>query len=253
MKSLCKLLGGSYSYGLATPTSDLDYRGVYMHDDSSYIVGLKKHDHEMSIKGGDDVVEQELRHFMSLLKKTNTNSMEILFTPKDKFISLHPMFDELILQNRWRLVDTKKFYSSIKGYIQHERKLANGELSGELGLKRKEAIIKYGYSPKNFINLFRLTLAAKRFFNDEDFPVHIESSLGKEVQDKLYHMKTQPENYKKEQLTEESYVLEADMDKTYANMYPEWIRTFDDKLAEDIIMAFYFPMLCSIYGKKSGY
>lgn len=44
MKLLCKYQGGSHSYGLATKDSDIDYRGVFVNDDVSTLVGLNKHE-----------------------------------------------------------------------------------------------------------------------------------------------------------------------------------------------------------------
>ena len=40
MKMLVKTLGGSTAYGLNTPESDLDYRGVFVNTDPSKILGL---------------------------------------------------------------------------------------------------------------------------------------------------------------------------------------------------------------------
>lgn len=64
MKMLVKALGGSTAYGLNTPESDLDYRGVFINTDSSKILGLERMDH-IQKQETDDIVYYEIRKFLS--------------------------------------------------------------------------------------------------------------------------------------------------------------------------------------------
>ncbi len=63
MNKICSYLGGSKSYGLDTPASDNDIRGVYLSDNISEIIGLNKNEQTTVQNDKEDSVFYELRHF----------------------------------------------------------------------------------------------------------------------------------------------------------------------------------------------
>lgn len=65
-------------------------------------------------------------------------------------------------------------FRCLLGYMQGERRLANGERTGQLGSKRKAHLDKYGFSPKNFTQLFRLASCGKALFEKGYFPVNMK-------------------------------------------------------------------------------
>ena len=141
MKLLCKYLAGSNSYGLNTPASDIDYRGIFVNDDMAQIVGLGRHDHKVSQSPEEDVVYTELRNALNLLKNGNTQMIEMLFN--EEWVLLTPEW-KMVMNNRARLVDSSKLFSCLRGYMQSELRLANGERTGKLGGKRKDQIDQFG-------------------------------------------------------------------------------------------------------------
>ena len=56
---LVKMLGGSTAFGLNTPESDVDYRGVFVNTEPSKILGLEKLDH-IQKQETDDIVYCQL-------------------------------------------------------------------------------------------------------------------------------------------------------------------------------------------------
>ena len=196
MKILCKSLGGSHAYGLNTPESDIDYRGVFVNTEINKVIGLDRFEHQDIKREEEDSFYFEVRHFLCSLRKTNTMVIELLFT--DNFISTSDEW-ELIKANRFGLLDSNKFYKSLKGYIFGERRLVNGERSGKLGGKRKAALDEYGYSPKNAVQCLRLAWAGAHFFRECVFPVYIPM-FNSDIAEQLKRIKIRPDNIKKKTL-----------------------------------------------------
>jgi len=252
MKTLVKLAGGSHAYGLETPQSDYDERYVFMHDDIANIVGLGKNEFVDKRNDTEDSFGFELRHFISSLRKTNTQVMEILFMDEEKYIEVHPMFLSEIKENRFRLVDPERYYTSLRGYIQNERRLANGERIGKLGFKRREAIDKYGFSPKNFVQLLRLAECGKAFFRGCEFPVNIKN-WDEALWTKLMDIKTDPGKFTKEQLNDDVNLADNELELAFYAAKErglENISHYNDELANDILFKFYYPMLGKLNAQR---
>lgn len=215
MKNILTYLGGSNAYGLATPTSDKDVRGIFMHTDMSYVIGLNRHEHQENIAESADEKFKEVRHFLCLLRKANTEALEALFlNPKDA-ISFAPEM-QMIWSKREKLLDSAKLFSCLMGYMQGELRLANGERTGKLGGKRKEQIDKFGFSPKNFVNLYRLAWCGTMFFREEYFPVNVMKA-DEDIGEFLLEIKTQPELYTKERLNAEAALFESELKTAFNN------------------------------------
>lgn len=236
MKMIVKTLGGSTAYGLNTPESDLDYRGVFINTDPAQILGLSRFEHHQK-QETDDVVYYEMRKFFELLKNGNTGALEILFS--DSLLETSEVFAE-IQHNRTRFIDTDKMFRCLLGYMQGERRLANGERTGVLGGKRKAQLEKYGFSPKNFTQLFRLAWAGETLFKKGHFPVNVKSE-DTVFWEWLMGVKTKPENHTKEELNLEVDRWEARLKLAYDNR--EHTLVFDHALANDILRRAYLPYL----------
>lgn len=234
---ICKCMGGSRSYGLMTATSDIDWRGIFLNSDLNHILGLDKYEHDENIKGGADEKYKEFRHFMNMLRKSNTEAMELIFN--DKWEMVTPEFLEL-QKNRLSLIDTTAAFKCLCGYMQGERRLMNGERTGQLGSKRKEAIDRFGYSYKNATQLLRLGWAGAWLFEKGNFPVNVmeaDESFGKYLLD----IKVNPQNYTKQQMNDETMEMEIKMKKSYDNRNFDY--TFDLELANRWVFKLYMPLL----------
>ena len=238
MKTLCKTLGGSNAYGLNTPESDIDYRGVVCNTDPATILGLSRFD-VIQKQEKEDEVYYEVRKFFELLKDGNTGALEVLFNDKDKFLEFTPEFD-LIYSERMSFVDTDKMFKCLRGYMQSELRLANGERTGQLGGKRKAQLEKYGFSPKNFVQLFRLAFCGVTLFQDGYFPVNVMKEcpvLGAE----LFKLKTQPFLFTKEELNKNVAEAEAKLVTAYETR--KFNYTFDMEKANKLLTVIYLPHL----------
>lgn len=233
---LCSCLGGSHSYGLNTPTSDIDNRGVYIINDIDNLIGLSRNEMMVSQKE-DDNVYTEFRHFLKLLRGGNTQMIELLFN--DNLIFSSP-FWEAVKFHRLNLIDSTKLFSCLRGYMQGELRLANGERTGKLGGKRKESIDKFGFSPKNFVQLLRLAWAGSIFFEKDYFPVNVFKE-DKEFGKYLMQIKTQPETFTKEVLNEAAKVAEEKLVNSFESR--KNTRVFINEVANSLCLNLYRPYI----------
>jgi len=198
-KTHALLVGGSKLYGLDTPESDTDYRGVYSTTDLQVAAGFK--DHSSMVKTGEvDATFYELGHFLGLLKKTNTQVMEVLFAPRTAFSVLTHEF-EWLRSKRYELFDSEKLKQSLLGYLHSETRLATGERRGQLGSLRKQKVETFGFSPKNFTQLLRLLFVGKYLYEHGEYVVRV-SDVDSDYHALLMSVKTKPELYTKEDLVE---------------------------------------------------
>lgn len=237
-KILCTLHGGSHLYGLNTPTSDIDYRGVFCNTHYSYILGTKRFDEErrQNPDTQDDYVMKELNHFMNLLKMANSEALEILFAPEDVFTFIDDSIKE-IRANRYSLIDSNKLFKCLCGYMQGELKLALGERRGRIGGKRYEQVIQYGFSPKNMCQLLRLSYMGMTFFKADTLPVRLEGS----IKEQLLDIKVNPQNYTADQLTKQVITAEEEMKSAYDDRVKD--HHFSEQIANELLYKIYLPFL----------
>lgn len=114
-------VSGSHAYGTATPSSDLDIRGVFILPKEE-IFGLGYIEQVNDQK--NDVVYYEVRRFLELVASNNPNILELLNTPEDCIRYKHPVFD-LILKNRDKFI-TKLCRNSFAGYARQQINKAEG-------------------------------------------------------------------------------------------------------------------------------
>lgn len=115
-----KAIVGSQSYGTSTPTSDIDYKGVYMQK----IDDLISFNYKEQINVGKDESYYEIRRFMQLLQSANPTVLELLYSPDDCIIKNSPQF-QLLVDNRDKFL-TKKCLLSFGGYAIAQIKKAKG-------------------------------------------------------------------------------------------------------------------------------
>lgn len=236
MKTICKMLGGSHAYGLNTSASDEDLRGVWLHSEPRYIIGLDRYEH-IDKKGETDEFYWEMRHFLNLMRKTNTQALEVIFN--HNWIEITPEF-ERIQAARFELLDSERFYKSIKGYLFNEFKLVTGIRTGLLGGKRKEDLVKYKFSPKNLVQYLRLAWAGKIFFQEGYFPVNVRG-FDQPFAEYLLDIKINPQSYTLEQMEKVMLKSEENLDKSFNERKQTY--KFNEQIANDICCELYKPLL----------
>lgn len=92
---ILKVLAGSKAYGLDTPSSDTDIRGVYVAENYE-LLSLNPPPEQINGEGEDEVY-WEVGKFVNLALKANPNILEVLYTPKDKVIHMGKWGDSLVL------------------------------------------------------------------------------------------------------------------------------------------------------------
>jgi len=242
MKILAEIIGGSRLYGTDTPSSDYDLRGVFINEEPSKILGLDRFDHQVKNTNEEDRMFYEVRRFLESLRKTNTQMMEILNAPIDKFTILDPLFKKWIINEKEKFFDTKKLFNCLRGYSNTERRKANGELPGDIGKKRMEMVEKYGYSPSNVCHFIRLTLTGSIFFERGEYLVDVKS-MDKTMWELIMSIKEDPSSHVASQLD----ALMGTFEKGMVNIYEARDKSkdykFDEDYANDVLKILYKPYL----------
>lgn len=129
-------LSGSHAYGMATPTSDHDYKGIVIAPMSSYIgfidkfeqsVGMEVYNHypvgllkdDPRVDGADptispDMQVMEITKFVRLALSNNPSVIETLFTDESDVLVSHPILQPLI-ENRDKML-SKQAKARFCGY-----------------------------------------------------------------------------------------------------------------------------------------
>ncbi len=115
-----KCIVGSQAYGTSTPTSDTDYKGVYLQSNEEILTGKYRQQLEVS----KDETYYEVARFLDLLRTANPTMLELLFMPDECIISKSPVFD-IILKHRDKFL-TKQARNSFGGYAVAQIKKAKG-------------------------------------------------------------------------------------------------------------------------------
>jgi hypothetical protein len=116
---LLDCISGSRAYGLHTPQSDIDKKGVFLLPKKAYY-GLA-YTEQVNNETNDEVY-YELKRFVDLLAKNNPNILELLNTPADCIKFRHPVMDLL----KPEIFLSKLCKQSFAGYAQSQIKKAKG-------------------------------------------------------------------------------------------------------------------------------
>ena len=123
---ILECISGSKAYGLDTPTSDTDIRGVFLAPQHE-IYGM---DYTPQISDDtNDTVFYELGRFIELLALNNPNILELLNTPPRAVLYKHPLLEsirsEMILSKMCEKTFGKFAYSQIKKAKGLKKKIVN--------------------------------------------------------------------------------------------------------------------------------
>lgn len=154
---LFEVISGSRAYGTHKPTSDTDYRGVYILPQEN-LYGFNYI--EQVSDATNDMVYYEIGRFLQLLQAQNPNTIELFNMPEENIIYKHPLFNE-ILKHKGDFI-SKVCRDSFGGYavaqIQKARGL-NKKIVNPMPKERKgildfcHVVVDYDTIPlKNFLS-----------------------------------------------------------------------------------------------------
>lgn len=113
---LFKAYHGSYLYGLSTPNSDKDFKGIVIPTKEElkknsapktcYNLSVPKKKHEKNQVGDVDTEFFTLKAFIRLCAEGQTSALEMLFTPKELWVESSPEW-EFIYSHRHLLIHKK--------------------------------------------------------------------------------------------------------------------------------------------------
>lgn len=158
---LFEVISGSKSFGLNTPTSDTDIKGVYYLPKEAFF-GLE-YIPQISNETNDEVY-YEIGRFIELLLKNNPNILEILATPEDCILYKHPIMNLLQIEDFL----SKLSKDSFAGYAITQIKKARG-------LKKKivNPIPKERKSLLDFCYVFGVnneeSISLEKWLNKQDY------------------------------------------------------------------------------------
>ena len=158
-----KVIAGSRAYGLDLPTSDTDYRGIYMQP-NEYMLSTGYT--EQVADKTNDIVYYDINRFMSLLQQNNPNIIENLYVPDKCVIHIDDRMMPLY-ENRDAFL-TKKIKYTFGGYAISQIKKARG-----LNKKIVNPMPKDRLTPLDFCYIFEkedgYMMKAKQWLRKHNF------------------------------------------------------------------------------------
>ena len=122
-KILFHAISGSRAYGLARAHSDEDIRGIFALPSNGYL-SIESPINMVSDER-NDIVYYSLRRVMELIKQSNPNIIELLFTPED-CIKFKSPFIEALFQARQEFISLQ-LYDAFVGFAQTQLKKSRGQ------------------------------------------------------------------------------------------------------------------------------
>lgn len=146
---LYNVISGSKAYGLDTPTSDTDLRGVVM-PPKQYFFGMKNF--EQVDNQSKDVCFYSIKKFFELANKNNVHALEMLWMPSRTVNYIHPGFQKVI--DNKEMFMSKRLGYTCGGYAYQQVKLMFTKRANNSG--RQDLITKHGYDTKMAAHAMRI-------------------------------------------------------------------------------------------------
>lgn len=174
-------MAGSHAYGLSTPSSDVDLKGVVWPTKQMLGAWIDKDALQTSFKYGnidlDDAAFYTVQKFASMVMKGVPTSLEMFFCGDNEFVIKTDVWDELkaiMLRN----IDDYSVYNAYFGYLISQKDLFMNRIGN-----RKEAFERYGYDPKAASHYVRLCIQGAEYFRTGSIPVFLPDGYREKVLD----------------------------------------------------------------------
>lgn len=108
MRLVCKTTFGSRLYGTATPTSDVDVRGIFMPDVKDILLGRIPRTNKDNAGNDEDFELYSLHHFVKLACEGQTVAFDMLWTPPSMVVAgpAGEIWEELV-NNRHKFISKR--------------------------------------------------------------------------------------------------------------------------------------------------
>lgn len=122
-----KMMFGSHLYGTATKNSDTDYKGVFMPDFKTILLGkvpksVHKNTNNDNEKNSSIDIDEEIysiHYFIKLAYKGETVALDMLHAPKDMLLFTTPLWESLVEER-------ERFYTkNLKAFVGYARRQAS--------------------------------------------------------------------------------------------------------------------------------
>lgn len=172
---VCLVLQGSQNYGLDTETSDVDTKLIVVPTFHDIATNKQPVSTTHVMENNEHIDFKDLRLYVQMLRKQNINFVEALFSP---YTIVNPIY----LMEWNRLVDARE------AIARYDESQATNAMRGTAHTKykqifrtsdvKKDAIEKFGYSPKELYQLLRTEEFVARYINGEPYADCLHSKLG---------------------------------------------------------------------------
>lgn len=172
-------LGGSHAYGLNSPSSDVDLRGIAMNTKRNLLLGK---DFEQVVDTDTDTVIYSFDKIVRLLSECNQNVIELLGLKPEHYLYMSPE-GKMLVENR-KLFLSKRAIHSFGGYahaqlrrMEHKAARVAGQSHMEADILKSIEHASYDYKEKFF---FYPNDAIKLYIDkavNEDFDTEIFMDL----------------------------------------------------------------------------
>lgn len=173
MKILFKMKSGSHLYGLTTPTSDIDYVGVYIEDTLEEVLNPFNTQDEMDLsvksklengKNDKDAIDEKyfhLKKFLKLCAECNPNIIEMLFAPEDCIEYVDETFKGYFLDHPEMFVN-KKIIDRFIGYAKSQEQKSYTKSENYLELNKFKSALEQTLSNSNWSKLAKLIMIMRK-------------------------------------------------------------------------------------------
>jgi predicted nucleotidyltransferase len=157
-KSIIHLaIAGSNAYGTKTPSSDEDYRGIYIPTQKE-LFGFVSNKEQFEFKQ-PDIVVYDIRKFFNLAANCNPNILEIIFAESQDILK-STLVSELIISNRNAFL-SKRAKNTYLGYAFNQLQKITKKTAG----KRSEFYENFGFDTKAAMHLVRILRSGIELFS----------------------------------------------------------------------------------------
>ena len=173
MKIILDGIVGSVAYGLNTPQSDIDIKGIFVYP-TEKILSLNKGKETIN-KNNPDIEHHEVEKFIRLAAKCNPTILELLYLEKYRILTTE---GKMLINNRDCFL-SKKIYKTYGGYALSQAKKL---------LKKGDTFTRY---KKHARHCFRLLQQGRQLLENHNLTVKVSNrdelfAIGDMSPDELY-------------------------------------------------------------------